>query len=123
SIVNLARRVCTYGIVSTVIAEYFFDEAQRLVLNTGTPWNSTTVLSNGNAQVRNGYLQFANSSDYPGFSGNQEYQREFSKTSTSTGSLTFSGIVYTNISPYGTGDLNILIQLDDDGIYFDLGMV
>src|SRR5208283_2799557 len=58
-----------------------------------------------------------------GFSGNQEYQREFSKTSASTGSLTFSGIVYTNISPYGTGDLNILIQLDDDGIYFDLGMV
>lgn len=117
------RRVCTYGTVSTTKADSFYDEAQRLVLDTLTAWTSTAALVNGNAQVRNGVLQYPNSTDYPGFTGDQEYQRNIAKVSASTGTLTFVGITYDQISPYGTGDLNILIKLDTDGQYFDLGRV
>ena len=121
--VNLARKVCTYGTVSTTTTDAFFDEAQRLVLDTGTAWTSSTALSTGNAQVRNGTLQYPDSTDYPGFTGNQEYQRWIYKTSASTGTLTLTGIAYTDVNPYGTGDLNVLVQLDSDGQYFDLGRV
>ena len=121
--VSLARRVCTYGTVSTTTTDAFFDEAQRLELNTNTAWTSSAALTNGNAQVRNGTLQFANSTDYPGFSGDQEYQRWIYKTSASTGAAVLTGILYSDIEPYGTGDLNVLLQLDTDGQYFDLGRV
>jgi len=117
------RRVCTYGTVSTTKADYFYDEAQRLVIGTLTAWTPSAALVNGNAQVRNGVLQFANATDYPGFTGDQEYQRNIAKVSASTGTITFVGITYDQISSYGTGDLNILIQLDTDGQYFDLGRV
>ena len=120
---TLARKVCTYGTVSTTIADTFFDEAQRLELNTNTAWTSSTTLSNGNAQVRNGTLQYPNSTDYAGFTGNQEYQRWIYKTSASTGALVLTGITYTDVDAYGTGDLNVLIQLDTNGQYFDLGRV
>lgn len=118
---SVPRRVCTYGTVSTTTSDTFFDEAQRLVLNTLTSWTSTATLVNGNAQVRNGVLQYPDTTDYPGFSGVQEYQRNIAKTSASTGSLTFTGITYSQISSYGTGNLNVLLQLDTDGQYFDLG--
>ena len=121
--VNLDKGVCTYGTVSTNTYDGFYDENQRLLLDTNTPWVSSTTLTNGNAQVRNGVLQFPNSTDYPGFSGDQEYQRYIYKTSASTGYLNFVNILYSNISAYGTGDLNILIQLDTDGLFFDLGKV
>ena len=121
--VNLARKVCTYATVSTTTADTFFDEAQRLVLNSNTAWTSSTALSNGNAQVRNGTLQFPNSTDYAGFTGDQEYQRWIYKTSASTGAIVLTGMLYTDVDAYGTGDLNILIQLDTNGQYFDLGRV
>lgn len=119
--VNLDKGICTYGTVSTTTYDAFYDENQRLVLNTNTSWTSSASLTNGNAQVRNGMLQFPNSTDYPGFSGDQEYQRYIYKTSASTGYLNFVNILYSNISAYGTGDLNILIQLDTDNLFFDLG--
>lgn len=124
----LNYHINTFGTTSTTTAEYFQDEAQRLVLSTTTAWTSTTTLANGNAQVRNhstantGCLQFANSTEYPGFSGDQEYQRFFYKTSASTGTLTFTNIAHTDIAPYGTGNLNVLIYLDADNKWFDLGV-
>jgi len=117
------RAICTYGTASTTTSDIFVDEAQRLVLDTLTAWTSSAALTNGNAQVRNGTLQFPDSGDYPGFTGNQEYQRFFYKTSASTGTLTFNGgFNISNISPYNSGDLNVLIYLDDDALYFDLGV-
>jgi hypothetical protein len=120
---DISRAICTYGTASTTTSDIFVDEAQRLELDTLTSWTSSDTLLNGNAQVRNGVLQYPDSTDYPGFTGDQEYQRLFSKTSASTGTLTFnSGFDIADISPYGSGDLNILIYLDDDSVYFDLGI-
>jgi len=122
STANLDLRICTYGTVSTVTSELFYDEAQRLVIDTDTSWTSTSSLVNGDAQVRNGIVQYPDSTDYPGFSGNQEYQRKFTRESSSTGYLAFYNIsTYTQIARYGTGDLNILLHLDTDDLYFDLG--
>jgi len=120
---SINRAICTYGTASTTTSDIFVDEAQRLVLGTLTAWTSSSALTNGNAQVRNGTLQYPDSSDYPGFTGDQEYQRLFSKTSASTGTLSFNaGFDVANISPYGSGDLNVLIYLDNDALYFDLGV-
>jgi len=119
---NISYAICTYGTVSNTTSDLFFDEAQRINLNTNTSWDSTATLVNGNAQVRNGTLQYADSGDYAGFTGDQEYQRFIYKTSASTGSITFSNLQYTNISSYGNGDINILLKLDNDNIYFDLGV-
>lgn len=119
----LARRVCTYGVVSTNVGEYFYDEANRLVLGTTTPWTSSDPLVNGNAQVLNGSLMHGADGDYPGFSGDQEYQRRIAKVSASGGVLALSGISHSDIDPYGTGDLNVLLWLEDDDRYFDLGRV
>ena len=121
--ITLARRVCTYGDVSTQTSELFYDEAYRLVLGSSALWNSHLALSNGNAQVRNGILMYPDSGDYPGFTNTQSYERWFYKTSASTGTIVFSGITYTDISPEGTGSLNVTLTLDSDGVTFDLGRV
>lgn len=118
--VILEEPVCTYGVTSTLTSDSFFDEDKRLILNTNSPWNPETVLTNGNAQVKNGALVYGNE-NYPDKTGIQEYQRKFTKASASTGRIDFSGINYLNISPYGQGDLNVLIQLETDNIFFDLG--
>ena len=104
------------------------DEAQRLVIGTTTSWTSSSALSNGNAQQKItgtnvSSLQYPDSSDYPGFTGDQEYQRFIYKTSASTGTITFGTLTAAQISPYGTGDVNILLYLDDDAVWFDLGVV
>ena len=126
----LTRPICTYGTTSTTISETFFDEAQRLTSaeSAMTAFNSTTTpLPNNNAQVRSGILQYPVSSDYSGsptFSGGQEYHRLFYKTSASNGVLTFGGLsnVLTDISPYGTGALNVILWLEHDQLYYDLGV-
>jgi len=121
--INLGRGVCTYNIDSTNTYDGFYDENQRLLLNTDTPWISSDLLVNGNAQVRNGILQFPYAGDYPDFTGDQLYQRFIYKTSASTGYLDFENILYFDISAYGSGDLNVLIYLDTDAMFFDLGKV
>ena len=120
--------VNTYGVVSTNKTDLFFDENKRIILDTGTysgnatSFDSTIPLVNGNAQQRhNGCLQYPNVVDYPAMSGSQEYQRFISKPSASTGQLTLNGINYTNINPYNTGDLNVLIHLTTSGKWYDLG--
>ena len=122
--VAIARKITLTADSSTTTAEYFRDEARRLVLNTTTPWTPSDVLIDGNAQVQNNVLLHPAVGDYPGFvAAEQEYQRKFSKVSASNGTITFSGIAYTDVDPYNTGDLNILIQLDGDNVFFDLGRV
>lgn len=125
---SLAAPINTYGVVSTGKDDRLFDEARRIILNTGTtsgtatPFNSTISLINGNAQQRhNGVLQYPDSVDYPGFTGDQEYQRFIDKVGSSVGLLTLAGISYTDIDPYGTGDLNVLLELAVEGKFFDLG--
>lgn len=125
---TLAKPVNTYSSVSTNKDDRFLDEDRRVVLNSGTssgtatPWNSSSALTNGNAQQRHdGTLSYPNITDYPGFTGNQEYQRFISKDSASNGALSFLGILFSTISPFGTGDINVLIHLTTQNLFFDLG--
>jgi len=128
SVDSIPQPVNTYGIISTGKDDQFFDEARRIVLDSGTTFgtatlfDSTASLVNGNAQQRHdGTLQFPNITDYPGFTGDQEYQRFFDKAGASTGAITFQGVLFSNISPFGTGNLNVLIELAVQGKFFDLG--
>lgn len=120
----LARKIARTTSQSTSTIEHFTDEDERLVLNTDTPWTPSATLIDGNAQVYNGTLEHPVNGDYPAFvAAEQEYQRKIAKTAASSGTLSFTGIAYTDINPYGTGDLNVLLQLDGDGVFFDLGRV
>jgi hypothetical protein len=87
-------------------------------------------MANGNAQVRSGTLQYPLAADYDTewggshtFTGDQEYQRYFYKTSASTGQLALAGFTASNIAAYGTGNLNLLLYLEGDNKYFDLGVL
>lgn len=118
----------TYGGTSTTKTDTFFDEVRRIILGSGTTsgtatsFDSTIPLVDGNAQQRhNGILQYPIIGDYPGFSGNQEYQRFMAKASASVGALTLDGISFGNIGPYGTGNLNVLLELAVEGKFFDFG--
>lgn len=127
---TIARAINTYGTVSTDTYEGFHDEARRLVINTGIGFTSTIDLANGNAQVRSGTLQYPLAADYDtewggshSFTGDQEYQRYFYKTSASTGQLTLGSFTASNIAAYGTGSVNLLLYLEGDNKYFDLGVL
>ena len=127
---TIAKAINTYGTTSTDTFEGFQDEARRLVIGSGIAFTSTLEMANGNAQVRSGTLQYPLASDYDTewggthtFSGDQEYQRYFYKTSASTGTLTFTGFTASNVAPYGTGNINVLLYLDGDALFFDLGVL
>ncbi len=127
---TIARAINTYGIVSTDTYEGFQDEARRLVIDTGIGFTSTIDMANGNAQVRSGTLQYPLAADYDTewggshtFTGDQEYQRYFYKTSASTGQLSLGGFTASNISAYGSGSVNLLLYLEGDNKYFDLGVL
>lgn len=127
---TIARSINTYGTVSTDTYEGFQDEARRLVIGTGIGFTSTIDMASGNAQVRSGTLQYPLAADYDTewggshtFTGDQEYQRYFYKTSASTGSLTFTGFTASNIAAYGTGSVNVLLYLEGDAKWFDLGVL
>jgi hypothetical protein len=133
----------TYGNVSTSKIEYFQDEVFRLVNDssgTGTSFDSTANLLNSNAQVRSGTLRVPVQAEYTAqwggsaidYSGDTifEYQRYFSHTSpspTKSGTLAFSGITATDIYAYGSSGsgstgLNLLIYLETDAVWFDMGV-
>ena len=131
----------TYGNVSTSTVEYFQDEAFRLVndtLGSGTAFTSTDNLANNNAQVRSGTLRVPVQAEYDsqwGGSANDystdlifEYQRYFSKSGTTkSGTLAFTGITATDIYAYGSSGsgstgLNLLIYLETDAVWFDMGV-
>jgi len=130
SLATIAKAINTYGTTSTDTFEGFQDEARRLVIGSGIAFTSTLEMANGNAQVRSGTLQYPLAADYDTewggthtFSGDQEYQRYFYKTSASTGTLTFAGFTAANVAPYGTGNINVLLYLDGDALWFDLGVL
>jgi hypothetical protein len=127
---TIAKAINTYGTTSTDTFEGFQDEARRLVIGSGIAFTSTLEMASGNAQVRSGTLQYPLAADYDTqwggthtFSGDQEYQRYFYKTSASTGTLTFAGFTASNVAPYGTGNINVLLYLDGDALWFDLGVL
>lgn len=131
---NLPKRVNTYSQTrSTPTIEYFTDEYRRILQGgsniVDTPWDSEDIsifLGNGDhAQVVNGILKYPNNLDYGiSFSGNKEYLRRFTKESggLSGGTLSFNNFnPDTDLSEYGTGDINILLWLSDQNKYYDLG--
>lgn len=119
---GLDKRVCTFGTASTLTAEYFVDEARRLVNGTNSAFSPSSALGAGHAQVANGNLVYPLASDYAGRTGEQEYQRYFTKAAASNGSIVLNGIAHTNISPYGGGDLNVLLLLEGSGKYYDMAI-
>lgn len=116
----ISGRVNTYGIVSTATFEAFLDESNRVFLSTNTAFDSTISLPNGEAQVRNGSLTYGNV-DYPSKTGDQRYDRKFTVGVQNGGSMTFVGINGSNVSAYNTGNINIFLQLETVGGYYDLG--
>ena len=117
----ISARVNTYGTVSTGKLELFLDEAARLQIGTNTPFVSTSALTNGNAQVRNGSLTYGNI-DYPAKSGDQQYERIFTVSPQQNGgSMTFADFTASNIASYNTGNINIFLKLTTNGLFYDLG--
>ena len=132
STITLPRRADTWSQSrATTTAEYFTDESRRLYnasSGTDTVFNSLDYNlfnpSNGSyAQVQNGTLRYPVSADYAGFSfsgTDKMYIRRFTKAAASSGVFTFTGFApNTQLSPYGSGDVNVLIWLTDQGLYFD----
>ena len=138
---SINHYINTYGNVSTSTVEYFQDEVFRLVndtLGSGTAFTSTNNLDHSNAQVRSGTLRVPVQSEYnTQWSGSAndysvdtifEYQRYFSKSGTTkSGTLSFSGITASDIYAYGTSGtgstgLNLLIYLETDAVWFDMGI-
>ncbi len=117
---DFPRSINTYGIVSTNVDERFLDEDKRLT-QVGGVWDPTAVLVNGNAQVYNGDLRHGADGDYPAHVSPAVYIRRIYKPTASNGILTFQGITYTDITPYGTGNLNVILLLETEGKYFDIG--
>lgn len=112
--------ISTYGIVSTLTSDIFQDEDKRLIAGTSTPFDSTIPLPNGEAIVKCGSLEYG-SVDYPTKSGDQIYERRFTKNTANSGSIDFGTFNPANIARYGTGQINVMLQLEDEDIWFDLG--
>ena len=126
---TISRANNTYSTTSTTTFDGFQDEQFRLVIGSGIAFTSNIDMANGNAQVRSGTLSYPLAADYDteyggshSFTGDQEYQRYFYKTSASTGSLAFGGFTASNVAAYGTGSLNVLAYLESDNKWFDLGV-
>ena len=115
------RLINTYSNVATELIEYFHDENYRLPDTwnfddtssgiTGN-WDSTSVLTNGNAQVFNGRLIYPHinytsgylptqqaGTDYSGFNGDQVYYRAIQQSGTphNSGTLRLLGITSSDI--------------------------
>lgn len=139
------RLVDAYANTSSDMAEYFDDENYRMPLGsydsipgaiTGQ-WDSTAVLTNGNAQVINGQLQYPTinftsgylpaqnpSANYSTFSGNEVYQRFIKDPALdphSNGQLELGGLSGSDVSEVGTGNVNVEIKLPTQTGWLDLG--
>ena len=115
----LVKGINTYtSPASTNTSDIFVDEAWRTPSGgLSENWDSSIALVNGNAQVRNGVLQFPYTGEYPGFTGPQVYERFLHKATANSGSIQLDGI--TDIDPVGTGDINIELILVDEALTFD----
>lgn len=129
STASIGRPINTFGTESTATEEFFVDEARRLnsFASTSPDFTSSNLLSDGQAQVyisgSGGQVSFPRGSDYPSFVATEQiYQRHFTKATASSGTIVFGGLSVSDIDPYGTGDTNVLLQLDDDNLFFDCGL-
>lgn len=96
-------------------------------------WTSSTALSNGNGQLYNstwnypsinytsGYVP-AQAVNYSAFSGDQTIVWATNiGTAHSSMRIVFTGINYTDIAAYGTGNLNIEVRLPTETVWLDCG--
>jgi hypothetical protein len=139
---SLNMLVATCGGNSTSKSEYFCDETYRFpngsydTVPSGITgyWDSQTTLTNGQALVYNLRVQAANSShnftsylptsnpNYSSFSGNQTYLRSFYDVlAHSSVILTISNIGTGDISPIGSGNVNLEIKLPTQTGWLDAG--
>ncbi len=126
--VYIGKGINTYGNIATDTEEYFLCESYRLISGTDNVWNPSSSFSTSNvgidAQVRNGRLVYPVASDYGGSytpTGEKRFER-FIHTNIpiNSGVLYFEGInPQLDISPYGTGSLNVVISINSH--YFDIG--
>jgi len=116
---NFNKSINTFGIISTGITELFHDEDRRLISGTMTSFDSTISLPNGEAQVRCGQLVYGDI-DYPLKTGDQYYERIIESGILNGGIIDFGNLIDGDISPYGTGDLNLLLWLETQDLYFDI---
>jgi hypothetical protein len=137
-----SRLINTYAsIFATPTHEYFRDEAYRLnedvhdivpVSLIGN-WDSSQVLSNGNALIYAQRVQYPNinlSSTLPsnnpnystGFSGNQTYLRSFSDNDPHSGTtLVLNSLSVDYIGEVGGGDVNVEVKLPGQTGWMDAG--
>jgi len=123
--------ISTYGNFATELLDSFEDENYRLPAGDYDTipgaisglWDSTGLLSNGQA------LQYAGNLQYPtvnltakspagpnystGFSGNQVYYRAFRKSGSAASSvaLSLTGLVGANVGIVGSGNINVEVKL------------
>ena len=120
----LAAGICAVADSSTTTFDSFTDENERLTAALAA-WDSTIALVDGEAQVFCGSLGYPSATDYPGFVLPAEYLRRIVKATANNGTIAFAGLsdvtVGGDISPYLTGDLNVLLHLETDDEWFDLG--
>ena len=136
--------VNTYPTTSTNCNIYMIDEYYRmplfvdfsLILPITGLWTSSDPLVNGDGQLYNngwvypsinfesGYLpaQQSGTNYSSGFSGNQSVAWGCNiGVAHSSCTITFTGMNYTSISPYTTGDLNVMIRLPTETVWLDCG--
>lgn len=132
--------VNTMPISSTDTLEPLEDENYRLPVSAydtipeviTAQWDSTTVLTNGEALVYIGSLQYPNvdlrtkspvGPNYTGFTGSQVYYRAFKKTGVANSSvaLTLSGLSGTDVGIIGSGNINVEIKLPTQTGWLDAG--
>jgi len=118
----LARGINTYSAgASTSVFDLFVDELQRLQLGSAVAWVSSAVLVDGNAQARNGLLVHGADGDYGAFVADGVFERIMAVGVASGGTVRLNGITAATIGGFGTGTFNVLLQLETDGVWFDLG--
>jgi len=133
--------ISTYGNFATELLDSFEDENYRLPAGDYDTipgvisglWDSTGLLSNGQALQYAGNLQYPNVNltakspagpNYStGFTGNQVYYRAFRKSGTANSSvaLTLTGLVATNVGIVGSGNINIEVKLPTQTGWLDAG--
>lgn len=108
---------------STSTTDSFDDEAERLVLGSGTAFSSAPALVDGNAQVCPGDLRHGADGDYGAHVLDAAYERRIDSGSPqSSGTVRFTGVTASQVAALGSGQLNVFIQLETDGVWFDLGL-
>lgn len=114
---SISNGMSTYGTVSTAVLELFHDEARRLNIAGLTPFDSTAPLASTEGRVVPGALTFNPLGDI-----SQRYTRRFTKATANNGNIVIGGVtLVSQVAPFGTGNMNILLHLETENLWFDLG--